>query len=160
MDQKNEFHIIKDLASTKFHKNIPLYQSDIPDYLSKFSGRPYGGQCWFLDDSCDLIDSEFFNRHSSYVHFKMKGQEFVIFGVYMPFYNNKHKNESVALYETTLSILIAHMKIFKDKNIPIFIIGDFNADPFRPTCQKSSNLNKLDKILCNFIHDNDLVLID
>ncbi|RNA03562.1 hypothetical protein BpHYR1_002962 [Brachionus plicatilis] len=136
-----------DLASSRYHKNTPLYQSDMPDYLGKSSGRPYGGQCWFLDDSCDLIESDFFNRHSSYVHLKIKGQEF-------------NKVDSIALYETTLSILIAHMKFFKNKNIPMFIIGDLNADPFRLTCQKSSNINKLDTLLYNFIHDNDLVLLD
>ena len=54
--KKSEFNIFKNISSNKCHKNPSLYQSDIPDYLKKSSGRPYQGQCWFIDDSCEVID--------------------------------------------------------------------------------------------------------
>jgi hypothetical protein len=133
----------------------------MPDHHLKSKGRPFGGQCWLLDDSCELIDNYFFNKHSSYVHIKLKGQEIVIFGVYMPFLNKKKKNESISMYETTLSLILAHLNIFKEKNIPVFIVGDFNADPYRsPSPKDKLNSNILDKIFSNFIQDHNLSLLD
>lgn len=81
-------------------------------------------------------------------------------GVYMPFYNRKKKKESTAFYETTLSLIIAHIRIFKQKNIPILIIGDFNADPYRIKNNLSSNSNELDKIFFEFIQENDLTSLN
>ncbi|RNA19282.1 hypothetical protein BpHYR1_038026 [Brachionus plicatilis] len=51
-----------------FNKNTPLYQSDMPEYLGKSSGRPYGGQCWFLDD-CTFEPFPFKNQGSRICNF-------------------------------------------------------------------------------------------
>ena len=91
--KKNEFHLIQKLTSKKCHRNSPIYQSDIPN--SSFKGRPFGGLCWILDDYCDVIESTFFNRYLSFIHVRIKDQEMLFFGVYMPFFNRKNKKESI-----------------------------------------------------------------
>lgn len=85
--KKNEINIINDLVSSKFKKNRPIYKSDMTDVPTK--GRPFGGQCWLLDDSCDILESEFISRHLSFVNFKIFDSEFIAIGVYMPFNDPK-----------------------------------------------------------------------
>ncbi|RNA30692.1 hypothetical protein BpHYR1_029767 [Brachionus plicatilis] len=84
--------------------------------------------------------------------FAIFGQELVIFGVYMPFFNTKDKNQSISSYELVLSRLSVLIKIFDSRNIPIFIVGDFNADFFRN--------NPLDQILSKFSVNQNLIPLD
>jgi len=47
--KKNEYHLIQNLRDNHDNKiNPPLYQSDMQNCQMK--GRPFGGQCWFLDE--------------------------------------------------------------------------------------------------------------
>ncbi|CAF0986190.1 unnamed protein product [Brachionus calyciflorus] len=149
MDKKNEYNVIKDLREKSHLKNSPLYQSDMQNYQKK--GRPFGGQCWILDDSCEIIDYEFFNRHLTYVNFKTNGQEFLCIGVHMPFDDPKKKSNSKSLYELIISRICIYFKMFEERKIPVVILGDFNADPFRQ--------NRFDYIFKDMIKELDLVLI-
>ncbi|RMZ97212.1 hypothetical protein BpHYR1_025999, partial [Brachionus plicatilis] len=123
--------------SDNFTRNLPLYQSDIP--IKKIKGRPFGGQCWLLDNTCELLGNEFLGRHLSYIHIKIHGYELVIIGVYMPFYNRKNKNKNQPI----------------SSDIPVVVLGDFNEDFFRPP-----GTNPFDQILLKFVNDHDFLPVD
>ena len=144
----NEVNLIKDLA-LKSNKNF-LYKSDI-DHTYK-RGRPFGGQGWLLDKNYDLFEHRFINKHLSFVHLNIHGSEFVIIGVYLPFFDSKNTNESKSIFEQSLSLIISITNEFKKNIIPVLITGDFNADINRK--------NKFDIILKNFLIDHDYILLD
>ena len=68
----------------------------------------------------------------------------------MPFDDSTRDTRSI--YEITLSYILTIINKYKSINIPIFIIGDFNADLNRK--------NPYDKILSQFICDHDLIAMD
>ena len=67
----------------------------------------------------------------------------------MPFDNSKKHLESKAEYVLNLSLITTLLN--KYGNIHTFIVGDFNADPFRK--------NQFDLILNDFIVDQQLIPI-
>jgi len=75
----------------------------------------------------------------------------------MPFFNSKKRKDCISEYETTLSLILAHINIFKRKQIPIIILGDFNADPFR-SCLPRQNF--LDELFSKFVKDNEFIMLD
>ena len=111
-------------------------------------GRPFGGQAWILNSKLDIVNHEFFNRHLSYIHLKKNETEYMIVGAYMPFDNSKKRDDSLSSYELTLSLITTLINKAKTLNIPLFIVGDFNADTKRN--------NRFDKILNNFINDHNI----
>ena len=71
----------------------------------------------------------------------------------MPFDNSKNRNESDSLYEISLSLIATLIQKAQSNNLPILIIGDFNADLKRK--------NKFDLKLKTFIENYQLVpLVD
>ena len=72
--------------------------------------------------------------------------------LYLPFDDSKNKDNSKAILELTLSKVLALIERHKDKNIPIILMGDFNADIHRN--------NRFDDILKKFILDNEMIVLD
>ena len=144
----NEVNLIKDLALSS-NKNF-IYKSDIDHQYKK--GRPFGGQAWILDKNYDLLEHRFLNKHLSYIHLNIHGSEFVIIGVYLPFFDTKNSNESKSMFELSLSLIFTITKEFKENNFPVLITGDFNADVNRS--------NKFDIILKNYLVDHGFILLD
>ena len=70
----------------------------------------------------------------------------------MPFDNTNDRDNSKSTFEITLSRILALIDINKEKNIPTFLMGDFNADTNRN--------NRFDIILKKFISENNLLLLD
>ena len=121
------------------------------DHMYK-RGRPFGGQCWFYEKGFTVVENRFLSKHLSFLHLKFCDLEFVIIGVYMPFFNSKQSNESKSLFELTLTLLSTISNEFKSRNIPVLITGDFNADFGRN--------NKFDIILSNFVNDHNFLILD
>ena len=138
--KQNEINLVKNLSTENKGKNV-LFKSDMDSNYSR--GRPFGGQAWILNKTLNIINHEFFNRHLSYVHLKKNGIEYMLVGVYMPFDNSKKRDDSLSSFELNLSLISTLIEKAKTLNLPIFIVGDFNADPKRT--------NRFDKILKEFI---------
>jgi endonuclease/exonuclease/phosphatase family metal-dependent hydrolase len=79
---------------------------------------------------------------------KIYEKEILLVGVYMPFDNSKNKKETLSLYEISLSLIATLICKAQSNDIPIFVIGDFNADLKRK--------NKFDKILKNYTENYHL----
>ena len=146
----NEINFINDLFPDKRKKF--LFQSDMT-YLNK-KGRPFGGIGLIFDSSYQVIEHKFLNRHLAFFHLKQNNFEIIIIGAYMPFDNSNNRDQSKSIYELTLSYINVLIKKFKDLSIPVVILGDFNAD-----LNRNSN-NRFDKILRDFVKDNDLIVLD
>ena len=80
----NEINLLKKITD----KTI-LFRSDIDEKYGK--GRPFGGRVWIINNSFKLINSDFLNRHVSYVQLEKNGVNYFIIGVYMPFDNPQKK---------------------------------------------------------------------
>ncbi|RNA36853.1 hypothetical protein BpHYR1_025929 [Brachionus plicatilis] len=143
----NENNLIKNLNSNRHTKNEPLYQSAMG--ICKSIGRPFGGQSWLLDDSCEILDYEFFSRHLSYVYLKVHGNEIICVRVHLPFDDPKRRAHCKSIYELSLSRVFMYIKRFEDKRVPIIL--EFNADPYRG--------NRFDKFFNDMIKNLDLILI-
>ena len=144
----NEVNLIKEIANFS-DKNF-VYKSDM-NHLYK-RGRPFGGQCWFYEKDFSLVENRFISKHLSYLHLKFCDLDFVIIGVYMPFFNSKKANESKSMFELTLTLLFTVSNEFKSRNIPVLITGDFNADLDRT--------NKFDVILKINLNDHNFLILD
>ena len=92
--KQNEGILIQSLCK---NKNI-LFKSDIDSNYVK--GRPFGGQAFLIDKSFRIIESDFLNRHLSYIHIDIFGTNILLIGVYMPFDDAKHDSKSI--YEIVL----------------------------------------------------------
>jgi hypothetical protein len=143
--KQNEINLLKTLIPDQKSKSI-LFKSDIEHNYKK--GRPFGGQAWILNKSYTVLTHEFLSRHLSYIQIKKNGVEFMIIGIYMPFDNSKKRDESLSTYEMTLNIISTLISKAKILDIPIFILGDFNADPNRN--------NRFDKLLKSFMANQNL----
>ena len=122
----NDINIIKDIAKST-NKNF-YYKSDMS---SKARGRPFGGQVWLVNKSFRIVEATFISRYLSFVNFFINNLEFLCIGVYMPFDNTNDRDNSKSTFEITLSRILALIDINKEKNIPTFLMGDFNADTNR-----------------------------
>jgi len=143
----NDLNIIRDMANSS--KKHYYHKSDMK---SKARGRPFGGQLWLINKKFTIIKCDFLCRHSSYVNFSISNIEFLCIGLYLPFDNSKNKENSRATFELTLSRILALIEHHKEKNIPIILMGDFNAD---------FNRNKrFDEILKKFIKENNMIILD
>jgi hypothetical protein len=65
--KQTEINIVNDLCPNYHTKKI-FFKSDMPE--KSVSGRPFGGQCWILDNSIEIVNYEFLSRHVSYIHIK------------------------------------------------------------------------------------------
>ena len=143
----NDLPIIKQMASSSnkffYHKS---------DMKVRAKGRPFGGQLWLVNKKFNIIECNFLCRHSSYVNFMINNIEFLCVGLYLPFDDSKNKDNSKAILELTLSKVLALIERHKDKNIPIILMGDFNADIHRN--------NRFGDILKKFILDNEMIVLD
>ena len=66
----NDINLINEIARSS-NKNF-VYKSDIDHTFNR--GRPFGGQCWFIDKKFKIIDHKFINRYISYVHLNFLNQ--------------------------------------------------------------------------------------
>ena len=66
----------------------------------------------------------------------------------MPFDDSKKRDDSLSNYEITLSIISTLINKAKTLNIPIFIVGDFNAD--------LSRNNRFDKKLKEYTYNHKI----
>ena len=142
--KQNECTLIDSICKKKSY----LFKSDMDFNYRK--GRPFGGQAFLIDESIKVLESDFLNRHLCYTLLDISGTNFLIVGVYMPF--DDLKQDSKSIYEITLSYLSAILSKYENSDIPIFILGDFNADLRRN--------NRFDIILENYITDHKLVPLD
>ena len=145
--RKSDINIVKNMAKDT-NKKI-LFKSDM-EVASK--GRPYGGQCWLIDNSFEILESEFLSRYVSYVNLKINGLRIGLIGVYMPFDDSKKKVDSKILFEQTFSHILVLINKLMDRETPIFIMGDFNSDLFRN--------NRFDKILLEYFNSEDWIALD
>ena len=141
-------NLIKDLVSCET-KNF-IHKSDIDKFYSR--GRPFGGQCWIFDKRFKLIDKRFLNKYISYINLKVFSFEVCFIGTYVHFDDSKNRNESKSNFESSLCLIWTLNNHFDDKNIPVIILGDFNADLNRN--------NRFDCLLKNFIIENNFLVID
>ena len=111
-----DINLIKEIASYS-DKNF-VYKSDIDHNYKK--GRPYGGQCWLIDKKFKILENKFINRYLSYLHFKIRNQELVVIGVFMPFDDSKNRNESKSSFELISNIILAINEEFKSSKTPVF----------------------------------------
>ena len=139
-----EINIVRSLAPKTREKNV-LFQSDMSSLPTR--GRPHGGQAWILDKTLKIKSHSFLNKHVSYVKITKQSFEFLVIGVYLPFYDPNNRLQSQSMFD--LSLTLIEKTIEENTNMPTFIIGDFNADPYRN--------NKFDKIFRNFIEKLKLV---
>ena len=70
----------------------------------------------------------------------------------MPFDNPQKKDDSLSMYELSLTLILTLLEKARLNNLTSFIIGDFNADFFRD--------KRFDKLLTEFINDNNLTILD
>ena len=122
------------------------------DMKVRAKGRPFGGQLWLINKKFKIIECNFLCRHSSYVNFSINNIEFLCIGLYLPFDDSKNKDNSKAIFELTLSKILALIERHKEKKIPIILMGDFNADLHRN--------NRFDDILKRFIQENCMIVLD
>ena len=141
----NEINLLKNITDKAI-----LFRSDIDEKYVK--GRPFGGRAWIINNSFKLINSDFLNRHVSYVQLEKNGVSYFIIGVYMPFDNPQKKVDSISMYELSLTLIHTLLEKARLNNFISFIIGDFNADIFRK--------NRFDKLLTQFIDNNNLTILD
>ena len=143
----NDLPLIKKMASNS--NNFFYHKSDMK---VRAKGRPFGGQLWLINRNFKIIECNFLCRHSSYVNFSINNIEFLCIGLYLPFDDPKNKDNSKSIFQLTLSKILALIERHKDKNIPIILMGDFNADIHRN--------NRFDDILKKFINDNEMIVLD
>ena len=120
----NDINLVKEIVKDT-DKNF-LYKSDIDPHFKK--GRPFGGQCWLVDNAFKIIENKFIYKHISFLHLKTFDHELAFIGVYMNFEDQKNRNESKSSYELSLSIILAIQEDFGSRNIPVIITDDFNGD--------------------------------
>ena len=82
--RRSEINLLKNITDKAI-----LFRSDIDEKYVK--GRPFGGRAWIINNSFKLINSDFLNRHVSYVQLEKNGVNYFIIGVYMPFDNPQKK---------------------------------------------------------------------
>ena len=125
-----------------------LFNSDMT--YAHTVGRPFGGQAWYIHNSFKVFDYKFVNKNISFVHLCKNNFHLILIGTYLPYDDNKSFSKSE--YELNISILSSMIHNYKTLDIPIFIVGDFNADIFR---QKT-----FDNIFLNFINDYELLSLN
>lgn len=112
------------LMDDMFPNDNCLFYSDM-DIKDSFGrrGRPYGGKCWLIDKSFEIIDYAFVNKDVSYVMLKVNNISFLVIGVYQPFDNGTM--ESYANIKSNMQLITTLCKDHND--IPTIIVGDFNS---------------------------------
>ena len=141
-----DLDLIKEISPSS-DKNF-FHKSDMDHTYKK--GRPFGGLLWVINSQFKVLEYSFINRHLTFIHLKFYDFEFVCIGVYMPFDNSKKRDHSKSTFEITLSLILSLKNQFK--NLPVFLMGDFNSDIKRN--------NRFDILLKDFISKNSLIFLD
>jgi exonuclease III len=108
--------------------------------ISPRFGRPYGGRCWFVRNSIEVISCDFINESISILIFKKNNKLFCVIGVYLPYDDNKQ--HSFSEYSSLLCFIREFVRDKIKEGYTIFIGGDFNADVNRG--------NRFDLLLSEF----------
>lgn len=125
-----------------------FFKSDM--VISPRFGRPYGGRCWFVRNSIEVISCDFINESISILKFKKNNKLFCVIGVYLPYDDNKQG--SFSEYSSLLCYIRELVRDTISEGFSVFIGGDFNADVKRG--------NRFDVLLQNYINENNYRLVD
>ena len=118
-----------------------FFKSDM--VISPRFGRPFGGRCWLVRSSIEVIQCDILNESISILKFKINNRYVCVIGVYLPYDDNKQN--SYAQYSSILLCLGELVKDFISENFSVIIGGDFNADISRG--------KRFDVLLQQFIKD-------
>jgi hypothetical protein len=114
--------------------------------ISPAKGRPFGGRVFMINKLIKIINSEFINKHVSYILFTSNNRKFCNIYTYLPYDDNTQL--TLSEFISCLQIIGELFKFFGNKEYKVSIMGDFNADLLR--------MKRFDLILKEFIVDNDL----
>lgn len=109
-------------------------------------GRPFGGVCWSIKKNINVESINFFDTDISTINIKINHIEIIFHGVWLPFDNGRE--DKFACFKSNLSLLKSQYSFYRD--IPQFVIGDFNASTTRYPA------TRLDKIFKEFLELNKL----
>jgi hypothetical protein len=140
---KEDEHLIKSLTNKK---QKTLFESEFLDVEYR-RGRPFGGTCWVIDSSFEVLNYRYFTRHLSLIEIKEPlGAIMIVIGVWLPF--DDSRLETWAKIETLYSEIESLLTNLKDK--PCLIIGDWNADPKRGkrSDQRFTELCEQNDLIC------------
>ena len=103
------------------------------------NGRPYGGTCWVVKKSVNILNFIQYNDKVSKLTIDDNNKKSIsIFGVWLEYDDNS--DERLANFHSNLSLMAGQMKNDRYKNN--LIVGDFNSDLNRK--------NRFDKILVEY----------
>ncbi len=130
----------------KLCKNHNLFFQSAQTHINS-KGRPYGGLAWVISKDIKTINIEFISANLSFLEVEVNNFPFIFIGVYAFYNNNTIENffNQEILFENCKQLVLGH----STKNI--FILGDFNCDPYRN--------NKFDKMFISFIDSNNLEIL-
>lgn len=130
----NEKYFFDDVAE----QHHIFYQADMVN-RNLIQGRPFGGICWVIKNSIEIVSQNFFNNKVSCIELNDNGKHLFVYGAWMPFDNKKSENDNT--YQSYLSLIEGQIK--NNKGSMNLVIGDFNSDINRG--------NKFDCYLRKFI---------
>ena len=113
-------------------------------------GRDYGGRAWIVRKNIKITNLNIYDNILSRLSVRIENNDFVIFGIWLPFDNGTQ--ESFATATNTFALLHNEIRqVSLDIEIPsnFMIIGDFNSSLHRT--------KRFDKELQKFTHANRLV---
>ena len=135
----NERTLITDLANNEFTAKINSTIDHRPS-----NGRSYGGSCWLIHNSINLIEFEIKNERVSAINVSFNNKTIQIIGTHMPYDDGEYS--SYDEYDTNLRLI--ENEITSDSNLFTIIGGDFNGDLWRN--------NNCDKRLIDFIKKKEI----
>ena len=137
------------LPQESVSKNI-FFKSDMDFNYTKV--RPFGGQAWLINKKFKIYETKFINKHISFTHVNAYNNELLLIGIHLPFENSADKAGSKVEFLSSLSLVSSLLNKYSHSGIPSFIIGDFNADPWRSKA--------FDRVLADFINQESLLTLD
>jgi hypothetical protein len=90
-------------------------------------GRPSGGLAWITNKNINVISQEFFSNNLSQITLEHNSLKFMFFGVYAFFNKTDNFVEQANLFGQCKQAV----EEGRGLNYNIFILGDFNSDPYR-----------------------------
>ena len=123
------------------------------------NGRPYGGNCFLV--SKKLKNTKIVHEDSNILamQFKCNNVNMLIIGLYLTCYRDQ---SSIEKYSSQLNTISGIIEMYVDE-CEIMIVGDYQAFPsdiYDTTSRNSTKRNPLSPLLCSFVQEHSLELID
>jgi hypothetical protein len=139
---EEEEYLFKQMSSTHHFIFKASYSAK-----DKIRGRPYGGLCWAIDKSINIVDVQCIEDDVSMLRIILNECMICLHGVWLPYDDNS--NEKYAKFKSNISLLCNNIK--ENDRHPNCIIGDFNASLNR------HNVSRFDRCLIEFIEKRKLI---